>query len=327
MLICEIGRAAAVASVAIAVVMGVVSLPQLMVVAFIDGTLFVFFDLFEGAALPRIVRKDQLSTAIAQNQARTQGADLVGQPLGGALFSIAHAVPFLADAISYIVSFGAIALIRTPLQEPNRDRSKDNLVKEIREGISTVRAQPFLRAAIATVAGINFSFNALALVMIVKAQSLGADPALIGVMFAFFGAGGIVGSIVAPSVQRRFGSRAVILGITWIWAVQMAVLAFVPNVLLLGIVAGIGATAGPPFNVVIGDLVYRVTPDRLMGRVRSVIKLVAWSTIPLGALAAGLLSASFGPTNAILFLAAVLGIVAVLATVAPGMRHVPAESR
>ena len=97
--------------------------------------------------------------------------------------------------------------------------------------------------------------------------------------------------------------------------------------LALGIVAGVGAIAGPPFNVVIGDLVYRVTPDRLMGRVRSVIKLVAWSTIPAGALAAGLLAGNFGATSSIIFLAAVLGVVALLATFAPGMRHVPQESR
>ena len=80
-------------------------------------------------------------------------------------------------------------------------------------------------------------------------------------------------------------------------------------------------------NVVIGDIVYRVTPDRLLGRVRSVIKLIAWGTIPLGALAAGFLASSLGAVNSIFFLAATLAIVALLATLAPGMRHVPGESR
>ena len=63
------------------------------------------FSLSESAALPQVVPKKQLSTAVAQNQARIQGADLAGQPLGGLLFGISRLLPFAADAISYAISF------------------------------------------------------------------------------------------------------------------------------------------------------------------------------------------------------------------------------
>jgi hypothetical protein len=61
-----------------------------------------------------------LPTAVAQNQARIQGADLVGQPLGGALFGISKQLPFAADAISYAASFVSLFFVRTKFQEERR---------------------------------------------------------------------------------------------------------------------------------------------------------------------------------------------------------------
>jgi len=322
MLICEAGRGLALGSVAVAALLGSVTVAQLVVVAFVEGSLFVFFDLSEGAALPRLVHENQLPSAIAQNQARTQGADLVGQPLGGALFSVARAAPFLFDAVSYLVSLGALLLIRTPLQGA-RPAAESDLRREIAEGLRTVLGSSFLKASVVVTGGINFVFNALALVLIVRAQDLGAGPALIGGMFAFWGAGGIVGSVVAPRIQSTFGTRRTMLAIVWFWVVVAVALPLMPNVLGLGIVAGASALAGPVFNVVLGSVVYRVTPDRLLGRVRSVMKLVAWGAIPLGSLAAGLILGGFGAVGAMVVLAAVMLTVAAVATLSPGMRAVP----
>jgi predicted MFS family arabinose efflux permease len=307
----------------VAALLSSVTVAQLLVVAFVEGSLFVFFDLSEGAALPRLVHEDQLPAAIAQNQARTQGADLVGQPLGGVLFSIGRAAPFLFDALSYLVSLGALLLIRTPLQGSRPTAVESNLRREIAEGLRSVWASSFLKAAVVVTAGINFVFNALALVLIVRAQDLGAGPALIGGMFAFWGAGGILGSIVAPRIQSSFGTRPTLLAIVWLWVATALALAVMPNVLGVGIIAGVGALAGPVFNVVLGSVVYRVTPEQLLGRVRSVIKLVAWGAIPLGSLAAGLLVGGLGAVAAIFVLGAVMLLVAAVGTLSSGMRAVP----
>jgi predicted MFS family arabinose efflux permease len=322
MVVCEAGRAIALGSVAVTAALGTVTVPQLIVVAFVEGSLFVFFDLCEGAALPRLVPPEQLPTAIAQNQARTQGADLVGQPLGGALFSISRSLPFVFDAISYLVSTVALLFIRTPLQEV-RASAPGSLRREIAEGLRTVWGEPFLRTSVIVVAGMNFVFNALTLVLIVRAQDLGAGPALIGAMFAFLGGGAMVGSVAAPWIVRRFRTRPIMLGIAWFWALELAALTVMPSVLAIGLVAGAGALAGPAFNVVLASVMYRLTPDRLLGRVRSVAKLVAWGSIPMGSLAAGFVAGGLGAVAALIVLAAAMVAVALVATLAPGMRRVP----
>src|SRR5919197_4828161 len=103
MIVADAGRTLALCSLAIALAADKFTFAQVVIVAFVEGTLFVFFSLSESAALPQVVAKEQLPTAVAQNQARIQGADLVGQPLGGALFGISRLLPIAADAISYAV--------------------------------------------------------------------------------------------------------------------------------------------------------------------------------------------------------------------------------
>jgi len=88
MLVADAGRAVALASVAIVLAFGSLPFAQIIAAAFIGGSLFVFVRLSESAALPQIVPKEQLPIAIARNQARVQGADLAGLPVGGALFGI-----------------------------------------------------------------------------------------------------------------------------------------------------------------------------------------------------------------------------------------------
>jgi hypothetical protein len=106
------------------------------------------------------------------------------------------------------------------------------LKAEITEGLLWVWREPFLRAAVGVIGGINLVFNALTLVLIVRAKQLGASPALIGVMFAFVGAGGLLGSFVAPWVRRSFGARRVVVTVGWLWVAQIGVLAVLPNAAL-----------------------------------------------------------------------------------------------
>src|SRR5712691_7465359 len=70
MLAADAGRALAIGSVAVWLVVGRPPIAWLAVVSFVEGALFVFFQLAESAALPHIVPKEQLPLAIAQNQAR-----------------------------------------------------------------------------------------------------------------------------------------------------------------------------------------------------------------------------------------------------------------
>jgi MFS family permease len=322
MLVADAGRAVALGSIALALALDRLTLAQIAVVAFVEGSLFVFFQLSEGAALPHVVPKEQLPTALAQNQAREQGAELVGQPLGGLLFGIGHLVPFVFDAVSYAVSFVTLLFVR-PLFQEERPRSVTRLRAEVMEGIVWLWQRPLLRAVVLLVGASNFAFSALTLVMIVRARQLGASPSLIGAMFAFLGAGAIVGAVIAPWVQRHVPAPVVIIGCLWLYAAGMTVLALASSALALGALAAVMWIGGPPFNVVVGSYRYALVPDRLQARTNSAARLIAWGPIPLGSLAAGFLLEAVGAIKSFLALAAISVAVALAATLIRAVRDAP----
>ncbi|HZB24379.1 MAG TPA: MFS transporter [Gaiellaceae bacterium] len=315
-------RALAFATLVAALALDRLHFAHILVVAFVEGAFFVFFRLAESAALPQVVPKEQLPTAVAQNQARDQGAELAGAPLGGFLFGVDRALPFLFDTISYAIGFLTLLFVRPALQE-EREPRVTRAREEVIEGFRWTWGQPFVRAIVALVGGSNFAFNALFLVLIVRAKDLGASASLIGAMFAFLGAGAILGALVAPAVARRLHPRYVIVGSLWLWAVYPLVLVAAPNAIAMGVVAGVVNVTGPIFNVVLSAYRYALVPDRLMGRVGSVILLVAWGTIPLGAIAAGFLLEAFGAVTSMLILAGVSFAVALGATLTRTVRNVP----
>jgi predicted MFS family arabinose efflux permease len=291
-------------------------------VAFVEGTLFVFFLLAETAALPYVVPKSQLSTAIAQNQARDQGADLAGQPLGGFLFGLGHAVPFAVDAVSYMVGFALATPIRRTLEE-ERAPERRHLLAEITEGARWLWRQHLLRALTVIASAANLAFSALALTIIVRATDLGASSTAVGVLLGLFGAGAIAGAVMAPSVHRRVAPNVIMIGALWWWVGQMVAFTLAPNVLVLGAVYMVGALMGPIFNTTNAAYRYALTPDRLLGRVSGVSRMVGWCARPVGALLGGIFLESLGTVATFAALAAWLAIVAAVSTASRQIRRAP----
>ena len=322
MLFADGGRAVALASIAVALLVGKLTFPQVVVVALLEGTLYVFFQVAESAALPHVVRRQQLATALAQNQARDQGAGLVGAPLGGALFALSRAAPFVADAVSYTVSFLSLLLIRAPLRS-ERERSDAGLVADVREGIAWYRRQPFLTAIIVIVGATNILYTALFLVLIVRAREGGSSPALIGAMFSCAGAGAIAGALIAPYVQRNVAAKLVLVGVLWFDAVGFAVFVVLPNAIAFGVDLGLLALLSSPFNVVLTSYRYALVPDRLLGRTASVARLVTWGSIPLGPLLGGFLVDVVETGWTLAILAGGMLLAAATATVIPTIRNAP----
>jgi MFS family permease len=322
MIACELGRVVALGSVAVAAVLGgvhAVTIGQLAAVAFVEGSLFVLFDLAEGAALPRLVPPDQVPTAVAWNQARTQGSDLVGQPVGGLLFAVAPALPFAVDAASYLLSGGAIAAIRTRLQG-ERAPIVDPLRTRIAQGVRFVARSAFLRETVGIVGWMNLVFNGAFLALIVRAREVGGSPGQIGLMLGAYGAGGILGALAAPTLHRRVPGRALLVSIAWLWTVIGIALAFPPSLVGLAVLVFVLNLFGAPYNVVITARIYELVPEDLLGRVRSVAKIVAWGTIPVGTLLGGVLADHLGGRQALLVLGLAMIPIAIVSTLSPGMR-------
>jgi MFS family permease len=133
MIVCDTGRAAVLALLAAPVLLHQVTWPVVLAIAVIDGAANVLFDPSASTALPAIVADEQLEQAWAATEARTYAASLAGPALGGFLFGLGRAVPFVGDAASYLVSAGAVSRIRGKFRaEPSGGRKA--LWREVIDG-------------------------------------------------------------------------------------------------------------------------------------------------------------------------------------------------
>ncbi|MEA2574255.1 MAG: hypothetical protein QOH93_1553 [Chloroflexia bacterium] len=321
MILCDIGRALSLASVPVALSLGVLTVWQLYLNALIEGTLFVFFNIAEVACLPRVVAKAQLPAATAQNEATFGTAGLLGPPVGGFLYdSLGRMFPFIFDAVSYTASVISLFFIKTKFQG-ERSVERRKLTVEIKEGVSWLWNQKLVRFMAFLTGGLNLTNSASYLIIIVIAKSMGADSFTIGSMVSIAAIGGILGAIAGGQIQKRFRFGQVIITTVWIEALLFPLYAVAPNIILIGVISAIIWMTSPIYNVVQFSYRMALIPDALQGRVNSAVRLIAWGTQPVGAFMAGVLLEKYGPVTAVLVFAAWLVVFALLATVNSYVRN------
>jgi Transmembrane secretion effector len=246
---------------------------------------------------------------------------VAGPPIGGALFGLGRAVPFIADAVSYAFSVLSLLLMRTPFQEA-REVAREGLRARVAEGFRFLWHEPFVRTTTFLYGLTNFIGQGLLLAIVVVGRREGLTPGEIGLLFAAFGACLLTGSLVSPLARRALPTRAILLLELWTW-LGCGLFVVWPDVYVLAAAILVSALAIPiTDSVVIGHRL-AITPDRLVGRVESVRAALAQLIAPLGALVAGVLLSSVSERAAIAVFAAFGLVLALWGTLSRAIREAP----
>jgi predicted MFS family arabinose efflux permease len=324
MLTSDVVRAAAVGSIAVAAAVGHLTFAHVAAVAFIEGSMYVFFNIAEVGALRSVVPTEQLPAAAAAEQARYSTVTIVAPPLGGSLFGLGRALPFVAGAVSPVFSLATLLSIRTPFEE-ERERDESPLRTQLAEGFRFLWGRPFIRTCALFATWTNLVFEGIVLAFIVVARRQGLSSGEIGALIAGIGVCSLLGSAAATRLHRRMSMRAIVVAGFW---VQLTVAAFVayPSVyVLIGSIAPFAFFAPTLTAVVIGYRV-AVTPDRLTGRVNSIARSIALCGAPLGPLAAGVLLGAFSARTTVAVFTVLLVVLAVVGSLSPSIRNAPSLS-
>ncbi len=320
MLACDTGRALSLASIPIAFALGHLTVWQLYITAFVEGTLMIMFMLAKTAAMSQVVTPMQLTTAIAQEEFVEGTTSLFGPPLAGVLYTLSMMLPFITDAISYIISIVTIVLIGTPFQR-KRVSTGRNVWSEIAGGILWVWHQPFILTMTLLMGAGAFVFSGNGLMIIILAQQQHASAVVIGLIFAFGGIGSILGSLLAPRLEHRLTVGQSILLCRWYFVLSWPLYALAPLPLVLGAIE-----FGTGFVDPIEDVPYfshrlKLIPDELRGRVLSACRLFPGTMRPLGLALTGILIQRIGIFPTIWLAWAWLLVVTVIVTVIPQVRR------
>jgi MFS family permease len=325
MIACDAIRMLGAASIVAMLAISEPSYLQIIAVAFIDGALFTTSYICERGALSHIVPVQQLPDAVAQNEARSFAAGIAGPPLGGALFAVARALPFIADTVTFLCSMTSISLTRSQFQTTSTTNpaTPRKIRADIAGGFAWLWRHPFFRATSLLFALGNPVFTGLYLLAILLAKQDGASSTAIGLMLAIIGTGGMLGALAAAKIRRAVPPRVIIVAEQWLLLALVLALLLVHNALVIGLVIAASELVTPTINSVVAGARVAATPDQLQGRVQAAATMFNMSLAWLGPLAVGLSFEHGGSTTTILIIAGWTLIPATIATLAPALRGNP----
>lgn len=234
-------------------------------------------------------------------EAGEQGALVIGPALGGALFQLSRAVPFVVDAASYAVTAVCVRAMRADLRADLRasvtlrdDQPVDGEASGdgtsggpgasevgagddggVRAGLRMIRSSPLLRLVLLWATAVNGVLEALSFYALVVLGRHGHGGAPMGTVLAVAGAAGLAGALAAPPLVRRMGSGRVLVAVTWVLVPLVAGLAGVGGPWAFGALFGAVCLTLPLVSVVLQSTVAGSVLPGVQARVAAVVAVAS----------------------------------------------------
>jgi len=291
MIFADVAQAVILCSVPLLSILGLLSVWWIYAVGFISSTLWICFNTAEFATVPSLVRKADLVTANGRLQASYSAATVTGPLLAGLLVALVpvHTL-LLFDACSFLLSALAVSLIRIRLDAANEEhRTSKGLLKDIAEGLSFILGHPVVRGACCLMALVNgVGFTVYAQLVLFAKERLGASDTQVGLLYAAGSVGMVVLALAAGPLRRRLSFSKAVLSAPMLGGILIVLLAstrwYWTALLFWASIWGLVVF----FDININSLLQTLVPERLLGRVRSAVSVLSWSTIPVGTLVGGI---------------------------------------
>ncbi|KRC65766.1 hypothetical protein ASE12_13960 [Aeromicrobium sp. Root236] len=333
MIVADLVAAAALASVPVTWAVGALTLPHLVAVALANGACTVFFRTAYGKLIPDIVETRHLEQANGRMFGTESTMQVVGPGAGGVMAQFLSAAGGLAvDAVSYVVSAACLWRIRPSGESSAPDTDTEPLMTRIREGITYVAHDPYLRP-LTLIGGVsNFGLTGFTtLLVLFMVDDLALSPSVVGFALMAGSVGGIVGAALSGRFSRRWGSGRAAVGLMLASGPTTLLLVMAgPGWQTMWLIVGVFLTdvciiAG---NVIRNAWRQRYVPGHLMGRAITTSQVINFGTMPVAAATAGLLGEQIGLRSTIAVMAAIhlVSTLAVLLTPLARVRDLPSPA-
>ena len=314
----DLGRAALLATVPAAYLLDMLTIWQLYVVGFGVGICTVFFDVAYQSYLPSLVARDRLIEGNSKLEISRSAAQIGGPGLGGILVQLLTA-PYavFVDAMSFLGSGLFLLGIRKGEQLPEREEGTPHpsMLREAREGLGYVLGNRYLRSIAACTGISNFATSlAFAIFLVYAVRDLDLSPAAIGIIFSISSVGSLAAALTATRVSSRLGVGPTIVASAFVFAPALLLIPAAPPSSPIPFLVGAFVLFG------YGAVIYNITglsfrqaicPERLQGRMNSVMRFLVWGVMPVGSLLGGALATWIGLRET-MWIGAALGSLAFL---------------
>lgn len=286
-------QCAAAVTLAVAGFTGALSLPLLLVVAFVVTSAQVLGDGASGALVPDVVEPDRLAAANTRLMLIDRGVvQFVVPPAGGLLVGLGFGAP---AGVAVAAALTALVLSRG-ISSRAVAAAKRNPWRDIGEGLRfLVRTRLLLSITIAVALGSFGSSAGMAMFVLYAYEVLDLGSFGYGLMLTAMAMGWVASSFVVHRVVAKLGYSWSMRGAQVGMVVTHGLIAVLPAwPVAVAAVVFLQSAVVMVWNVCSQSSRQRFTPSSLLGRVLTSHRALAWGLTPLGALTGGLVASWTG---------------------------------
>jgi len=274
--------------------------------------LAAFFDPASSAALPNLVREEDLPAANVLMGSAWGTMLAVGAAIGGAVTAtLGRDAAFIGDALSFLISASLLASITVRFQSrASRPEGRPQFLSGFAEMLQFARRERHVGSLLIVKAGFGLAGGVLALIAVMATEVFSSGDRGIGLLMSARGAGALIGPFL---FRRLFGTH----GRNLFRSIAIAFSVFGGGYVLFGLAPTLWVAAAGAFVAHLGGGaqwtlstlgLQRYSPDAIRGRVFAADYSLISLTIGASMVGAGFLAGRYGTRPVVLGLAS-LGVV------------------
>ena len=289
-----------------------IQLWHLFLISFLDGIFNAFNLPSRQGMIPSLVDRNRLVNAVALSRGAMNVSRIVAPALAGLLIPLIG----LQGVYLFIALFNAVAAVTMVAVTASGTKPGDwkdwHLHREVFRGLGYVATNRVLRLIVllgfATII-LGMGFQVLLPAFVVEA--LQGDAREMGILLAFSGTGGLLGSLGLAFLGNPRRKGIILLGAVFLWAIAIFLFSLTRDSVsasALLLLVGFASSVFMSMDMAVMQLLS--SPD-MYGRVMSV-REVTWGLMPVGVIPTSVMATRVGTPQALMGAAVLLLVMAVL---------------
>ncbi len=299
MLVTQCTMALAAALLAIATLIGFISVPIIYAMVFLGAAAASFDGPARQSMIPNIVPHRHVANAFSLNSVMGEVARVVGASVGGVIISSfgGVAVVYAINAVTFLSTIIAVLLMKTVVREKLEARTLS--LDALKDGFRQLRTSPVIMGAMLMDFFATFFGSANTLLPLIASDVLRVGAEGYGLLAAAPSIGSILAGVVM-SVRSHFRwPGRVMLVAVGVYGVA-TILFGLSNLFWLSLFFFAFTGAGDTVSMILRQTIRQLaTPDRLRGRMTAINMMFAMGGPQLGDLEAGIVANLLGAPFAV----------------------------
>ena len=263
--------------------------------AILSGASGAFSSPAISSSIPEIVDHDDLSKANSARGLSTSLSNLLGNALGGWLFAALKApLLILFNGVSFLYASTTQLFMKIPFVR--RESQKQNILKEMIDGMKYTFGSKGIRTIIFTAMFINF-FAVVGLTLLTPLFQSTPEfgVAKYGYMMGCMMAGAVIGMLILSVVKIKPGQRAGVFGTSvMIMVCALVPVGFLKDAVWMFPLAFIAGITNAIVNMMLQTIIQTTVPSAYMGKVFGVLGTVMQSLQPIAMAISGIVASIAG---------------------------------